>query len=629
MASREEGGAAPGMEPLRPVVAEAVARRLGHYDLVGRLGRGGTADVYLARSGRAHIGIDKLVVLKQLQPSYRDDPYYVDMFRREARIAARLTHPQVVQTFALEEDRSGDFIVMEYLEGAPLSALLRLVQERSLFQAWGVLVGAVCQALAGLHYVHELRDDDGEPMRLVHRDVKPGNIYVTFDGQVKVLDFGVAKVSALARDATVSAFLKGTVQYMAPEAVDEAQAVDRRADLFSAAVILWEIIHGQRMWGDQSHIQIVRALATKNLPLSANDPLPDVPDELEEVCLRSLSLDPSRRPRDAAAMRQDILRILERYEIPHGADALARMMHAQFGDLRERRVAEIGRVLAHGRGGAETVVAPLAEQRGYALPVPRPGLRRWVLGASALLLASGVAAFAWHAQRPAPPPAEAQTIVVRVTAHPAEARLLWDDRPLASNPAVLEHAPDGTVHTLVVEAPGHRARRIAVTLDRSRDIDVALVPLPPPEPAPEVAMGTVRIESSVRGSVSVDGSPRGDTPIELQLAPGPRRVEITAEGHEPWSGEVLVRAGENAPTVVALHPSEAPTPARARPARRDGVAPAVVAAGVIAAPEPEEEAVVAPPVSDEAPPPSVTEEAPPAPAFRPLDGRTLKAFVAP
>jgi serine/threonine protein kinase len=200
------------------------------YRLCGRLGGGGQADVFLALTS-GPLGFSKLVVIKRLRSEMLQQPELVAMFLDEARLAARLNHPNVVQTYEVAE---GDphFIAMEYLEGQPLSKMRQSLAAPSL--GAGAWLRIVADALAGLHYAHELCDFDGSPLGVVHRDVSPHNIFVTYDGQVKLVDFGVAKAT-LNSVRTEAGAIKGKASYMAPEQV--LGRADRRSDVFAMGAV--------------------------------------------------------------------------------------------------------------------------------------------------------------------------------------------------------------------------------------------------------------------------------------------------------------------------------------------------------------------------------------------------------
>lgn len=262
--------------------------------LLAPLGHGGMSDVWLG-SLRGPAGFEKLVAIKQLR-FVRSEVYdRGSAFLREARLSALLNHPNVIQTFEILA-QGGDYrIVMEFLEGQPLNRILRRFPEELTLPQ---LVSVIVDALAGLHYAHELADAQGRPLGVVHRDVSPHNIFVTYQGGVKVLDFGIAAVGQ--GDPTGEHLVKGKIAYMAPEQA-AATGVDRRADVFAMGVVLWEILARRPMWSEASP-QVYAELIAGELP-SIDEAAPGTPAVLRAICVRALAQDREQRFPTAAAMR--------------------------------------------------------------------------------------------------------------------------------------------------------------------------------------------------------------------------------------------------------------------------------------------------------------------------------------
>lgn len=285
---------------------EAASGALGKYRLIAELGHGGMAQVFLALA-RGPAGFNKLAVIKQIREQLADDPEFLTMFLDEARLAARLNHPNVVQTNEVGEDGKRYFICMEYLEGQPLNRIIqRLGRENGL--PLGVSLRILVEALAGLHHAHELTDYDGTALQVVHRDVTPHNIFVTYAGQAKVVDFGIAK--ALSQSAeTKAGVLKGKVAYMAPEQA-RGDKVDCRADIFSVGVIMWEALAGRRMFKGLTDVVIIQKIVNGQLqsPKSAN---PAVDEQLDAVCMKALAHNREDRYETAADFAAAIEKALE------------------------------------------------------------------------------------------------------------------------------------------------------------------------------------------------------------------------------------------------------------------------------------------------------------------------------
>jgi serine/threonine-protein kinase len=293
--------------------------------------------VYLAVS-EGPAGFAKLKVIKRLRTDLSSEPEAVRMFQQEARISSRLQHPNVVQTNEVGFDGKHHFLEMEYLEGVPLSSLVRRAERGGKGLALPIAVYVLAQTLAGLHYAHELKDLDGTDLALVHRDVSPHNVFVTYEGEVKLLDFGIARAAG-ASNETKTGFLKGKVTYMAPEQVAK-KSLDRRVDVFAVGVMLWESLTGQRLWGDLDDFQIFLKLRSEDIP-SPRTVRADVPEALEAACMRALAPDPEARFATAADMQRELEAWLASSGERAGAKELAETMLGLFAEDRAATKAEI------------------------------------------------------------------------------------------------------------------------------------------------------------------------------------------------------------------------------------------------------------------------------------------------
>jgi hypothetical protein len=314
------------------------ARRSG-VRLLLELGRGGMGVVYLALA-QGPAGFTKLKVIKRLRPDLASDPRALQMFLDEARLAARLQHPNVVQTNEVGFDGKHYFMEMEYLEGQSYEALVRRAapRERAGRDDLALSIFILSQTLTGLHYAHELVDLDGTPLRVVHRDVSPHNVMITYDGGVKVLDFGIAKATD-SQSETQTGIVKGKVTYMAPEQAAR-RAVDRRADIFAVGVMLWQALTGARLWGDADDFEIFAKLQRDPIP-SPDSVRDDIPAPLVAICNRALARDPDERFTTAAAMQTALEDYLDTAHAGVGTRALARRMTELFAEQRAAVRAEI------------------------------------------------------------------------------------------------------------------------------------------------------------------------------------------------------------------------------------------------------------------------------------------------
>src|SRR5262245_2761838 len=279
-----------------PGVVEAV----GKYRIVFPLGQGGTADVFLAVA-EGPSGFQKLVVVKVLRKSLASDADFRQMFLSEARLAARLHHPNVVQTNEVIEVDGAPVLVVEYLDGQPLSQVIVRGKQGGFTLAMQLRV--LVDALAGLHAAHELADFDGTPLGVVHRDVSPHNLFVTLEGHAKVLDFGIAKLERSLVETEVGT-VKGKLRYMAPEHL-AGDKLDRRADVYAAGVILWEAVTGERMWKTASEQEIRARVLAGDLPMPESIRT-DVPAPLARICRRALSRSPADRHATAQQLADEL-----------------------------------------------------------------------------------------------------------------------------------------------------------------------------------------------------------------------------------------------------------------------------------------------------------------------------------
>ena len=279
-------------------------RRLGRFQIIGRLATGGMAEVYLALSGELP-GYRTLLVVKRILPHLASNRQFIGMFLDEARLAALLDHPNVVRIIEVGHDGEEYFLAMELVQGKPLSAVLRKATRERRPPSPALAAYIIAQAASGLGYAHALTDGDGRPLGVVHRDVSPQNVLLSFEGAVKLIDFGVAR--AFGRVAHTSpGGLKGKIEYMSPEQAS-AEEVDHRADVFALGVVLWEVLTGRRLYRRETELATMRAILDDPIPRPSE--VADVPPELDAVVMRAL-----RKRRDARfASAHEMAQALERF----------------------------------------------------------------------------------------------------------------------------------------------------------------------------------------------------------------------------------------------------------------------------------------------------------------------------
>jgi serine/threonine protein kinase len=271
--------------------------QFGKYTLFERIGRGGMAEVYKGRI-QGPAGFERVFVVKRILPHLSDDQSFIKMFVEEAKLSARLNHPNIVHIFELGAVEGEYFISMEYIRGHDLSETMRAIW-KALGPPRPELVAYIGrEACRGLAYAHNLTDENGRPLGMIHRDVSPSNVMLSYEGAVKMLDFGIAKALGDSAEATKSGTLKGKYAYMAPEQT-EGDNIDHRSDIFAIGTVLHEVLTGRRLFKGQNDVQTIERVRRCDIPPpSAQNPA--VPPEMDHVILKALQRDPARRWSNAA-----------------------------------------------------------------------------------------------------------------------------------------------------------------------------------------------------------------------------------------------------------------------------------------------------------------------------------------
>jgi len=401
---------------------------VGRYVLYGAIASGGMATVHFGRLvGPA--GFTRPVAIKRLHAQFARDPDFVRMFLDEARLAARITHPNVVQTLDLVEGADEVFLVMDYVRGLTLASLSRTLRRKGARIPAPIAVGILVGVLEGLHAAHEAKDDMGERLDLIHRDVSPQNILVGTDGVARLLDFGVAKAAGRSQ-STRDGLLKGKLAYMAPEQAN-GLPLSRRTDLFAASVVLWEMLTGRRLFhGDNDLDSLRRVLSQDLLPPGS---IVGLPQELDRVVMKGLERDPSRRYATAHELAVDVAACIT----PATAAEIGAWVERTAAEELEERASRIAAIERSAAGSVSrlTSVGSIPGLGTGASTTPRRPSVRWLLGAvGCAALVVGAALFAVRASQQhvisptMPPPPAASTVAapapaesVSVTASSAEA----------------------------------------------------------------------------------------------------------------------------------------------------------------------------------------------------------------
>lgn len=457
-----------------------VGERFGKYLLVGEIALGGMAELFLA----VHKGLEgfiKVVVIKRVLPQFNDHHEFVRMFIDEARLAARLEHPNIVRTYEFGEFEGLYFTAMEYLPGEDLCKVLnRLSVSRQVIPIH-VATGIATQLCVGLHFAHQFTDIDGRPLNLVHRDINPANVVVTYGGEVKIIDFGVAKSNA--NRQTVTGTIKGKVAYMPPEQV-LGRSVDHRADIFSAGVVLWEMLTGRPLFLRDNEAATLYAIMNGPVPPPSKFRR-DIPPELDEIVLRALARSPADRYRsaeDMAAALENFSMQLPRYD----TRVLAGLVEELFGSTR----AEAKRSIAQTRSLTRNITlvmklrsevrADLAERIDGAVSgepiddqtlrhrsattaqLPSPATeaapaRRWTIAAAAGVLA-GIAAglvYLMPSSQPEPASKPAAASTLRIDSTPPGAAVFVAGEPTGLKTPTTLNGVTAKQLAIRLELPGH------------------------------------------------------------------------------------------------------------------------------------------------------------------------------
>lgn len=513
------------------------------------MARGGMGIVYLATiQGPARFS--KLLVVKELKPDLVEESSFVEMFLEEARLAARLSHPNIVQTYEIGSEGTRHYMVMDYLEGVTLSRLLR---RGGATYSMAMRLRTICEVLHGLHYAHTLTDFGGASLGLVHRDATPQNVFVTFDGQVKLVDFGIAK----ARDSTLetrAGLLKGKPGYMAPEQV--GGDVDARTDVFGVGVMLWEIVADRRMWKGKNELEVLTGVIQGTFP-SLSAAAPNAPKDLVRIVERAMARDAEDRYQTAADFAADV----DAYIASLGQNPTLReigvVVSNAFAEERSKTRQAVDTHFKELKAGSppparppslfpqslqpmftpsagsgprstsQPKETPLDVEIPVHAPDPNGSRNVVIIGALAVALCLSLvlslsmlrahdsvasasvaeSTLGDDAQGPAVPvvaaTASAHTIVVRAT--PDNASILFDG-VAADNPAQ-RRCHDGDHVLMRVSAPGYIARDREIPCDRDETLEVALALMAHAAAAPRAP-----VQPTKQPDTQADPPPRAPAP---------------------------------------------------------------------------------------------------------------------
>jgi serine/threonine-protein kinase len=471
---------------------------LGRYTLEARIAQGGMASVFLGRMAGPG-GFSKKVVVKRILPEFADNPLFVEMFLSEARLAALLNHPNVVQVYDFGEDHGQYYLAMELIDGVSVRALQHRYRRRQ--EPFPALLAAyiMAQACAGLSYAHQLKDENGVALNLVHRDVSPDNLLVSRTGVVKLVDFGVARVAS-ATVQTTAGTVKGKLAYMAPEQVS-ARDIDLRVDVYAAGVALYELVAGRRPFVAQNELELAMTIMERTAP-PLGELAPHAPRTLQDICERAMQKERDKRFPDARSMQDALLELV--------------------GSTRDvaAELESVVAVTAHEAGVPTTIHTPLGSNRATegAAEVPEPET----------------------APLPSPVPRRLRTalaaivVCVALLAGLAAGRVLYASKQSAAVPPVPVQAS--------APAPVQPPPVPPVDAAAEPKPAPALEPVPAAAAAPEVeptarrphhaasAEGALTLRTSPWADVTIDGASAGTTPlVKVKLSAGTHSIQLLNE----------------------------------------------------------------------------------------------------
>ncbi|MDX2008589.1 MAG: protein kinase [Myxococcaceae bacterium] len=549
--------------------------QFGKYQLLRRLAVGGMAEVFLARQ-QGIAGFEKLLVIKRILSEYSTDPEFVSMFLDEARLAAGMAHPNVVQIFDLGQLDGSYFLAMEYVPGPDLLTILRAhgrQGQRVPFHLGARIMASVADALA---YAHDHRDSRGKPLKLVHRDVTPSNILVAYAGTTKLVDFGIAKAESQS-SKTAAGRVKGKTRYLAPEQLLQ-KPITGRTDLWAAGVCLYELVTGVRPITGDNELAMMKSILDLEIP-RPRSLSPDVPEALDDIVMKCLVRDPDQRMSSAQELRHQLEVYLKSVPEPSSPADVGTYLQEHFrteyealeqslAELADRRsidTSAVAKMPSMGLDVTPSGTTGVGRKKSVEEPtnagVAPEGVRR---SKTALVVGAALAAVALvgglgFALKGSP------TGSIQVTTQPPGARVAIDGAPWwQPSPAQVKPLPFGR-HTVEATLDGYEPATTEVTLDADQAagaVALVLTPRPAVAPAPTLAVtATLSITTSPPAEVlKVDGKPVAHEGgrATVPLPPGPHTVEAEKAGRSPASSPVTLEAG--ATKTVTLTLAEAPGP---------------------------------------------------------------------
>ncbi|MBA3398050.1 MAG: protein kinase [Deltaproteobacteria bacterium] len=520
-------------------MAQAFPSKLGRYQIVKHLANGGMAQVLLARATGIE-NFERHVVVKRIHAERAEDPQFVKMFLDEARLAAQLHHNNIVQVHDIGKEKGEYFFAMEYVHGEDLRKLLMAVNKRQGTVPLEHVVTIVTTAAAALHHAHEQRGADRKPLGLVHRDVSPANILVGYDGNIKVVDFGIAKAALRGGDSTQVGALKGKVSYMAPEQC-AGKPIDRRSDVYALGIVLYELTTVRRLFKGENDFLTMSAIVQGNIPKPTTH-RPDIPVALEKIILKALALEPKERYQSADEMREALEQFAASLGLRTSTGALAGYMKQVFGVrpepwLVEDDVAELE--LSADFDGSASGIAQAPEQAVERLEIPQ----ELEVTASAPIMRARKHAITGD------PPSRAIPSVIKPTTRPAAAGNAVA-RPLPP-PKVARITPPGTPPV----ASGAKSPPPIASGAKTPPPELGKVAMPPSRPTPTPRPGVKTGSNAAIAANAMGGAGVGAALASAAAASAPTATSTVTALTVASAARVGAKAAATEPTNALLKPA--------------------------------------------------------------------------
>lgn len=549
---------------------EQLPRKFGKYTLLRRIAVGGMAEIFLALH-RSISGFEKLLVIKRILPNLTEDEEFLRMFLDEARIAATLNHPNIAQIYDVGSVNEQYFIAMEYVHGEDLRSIVRGMKKKSvsyfpLEHSLQIIVGAC----AGLEYAHSRTDLQGAPLEIVHRDISPQNILVTFTGDIKVVDFGIARAKMAGQEQiTERGQLKGKVPYMSPEQC-RGEKLDRRSDIFSIGILLFELTTGRRLFRGATEFNTLRMIVEEEYPRPTQI-REGYPPDLEEIVMRALARKREERYQSSRELQADLEEFIRQHRIPASTLNLSKFLEEIFEEklatqrdaLAEgKRLAdiiaeeesrapelpsdELVEIDAEGRPISDSVPAQPGPSTGTFLEEKRSsGGRRIAMAIVALILVMGVGGAVVFFSRNGETNNVATDVLgrIEVATNPEGAKIALDGQETEfTTPHVFEELRAGKTYQVKLSLEGYRHELREVKLTASHPNERVSLELRP------ASTGIVVVNTLPRGAkVYLDGSEHGElTPTTIpEITPNEvHTVLVKLDGYRDATDSASVEPGK-------------------------------------------------------------------------------------